>query len=64
MGRSAVAQGDIDAGLVNGRWLVLTIDTHKSLGPSRTGRATVVASSGGWQEVEGVSYNITVIRPE
>lgn len=52
------------AGTLEGKLLVLTIDTTVDLGLSKTGKSQLVASSGGFVAVGGVSYNITVIRPK
>jgi hypothetical protein len=48
---------------VQGNKLILEIDLTQNLGPSKSGKTLTVASSGGFQKVEGagsVSFSLNV----
>jgi len=48
-----------------GELLAFTVDPNEDLGPSKTGKSNIVASTGGFAEVPGypnLRVNLTIIR--
>lgn len=46
---------------VKGSILTITVDLSKSFGPSKSGKSTIVAGTGGFVKVGPVSLNVNVI---
>ena len=50
---------------VNGSKLIIEIDMNADLGASKSGKTNMVASSGGFEKIDGtnLSVSLNVIRP-
>jgi hypothetical protein len=48
---------------VEGTNLILTVDMSQDLGPSKSGKSIIVASTGGNVSVENVKVGLNVYRP-
>jgi len=47
---------------MDGKKMVITVDTAKEFGPSKSGKTIIIASSEGNQKVEDVTVGLNVYR--
>jgi ABC-type multidrug transport system fused ATPase/permease subunit len=52
---------NVDVKMEKGK-MVITIDTTKEVGPSASGKTTVIGTTGGAIDVDGMMVNLTVYK--
>jgi hypothetical protein len=53
---------NVDVKVNKGGLMTITVDTTKSFGPSSSGKTTIIATTGGAQDFDGVKVGLNVYR--
>ena len=47
---------------MDGKKMVITVDTSKDFGPSKSGKTIIIASTEGNQDIEGVTVGLNIYK--